>query len=87
MKTANRSQRHQINHNLRNQILDGRAARQLKQDMVEKQVENDPWYQYNMGGLLRNLRLGKVAAHVFKNVQDRLYRIAHHRAQESIQGF
>ena len=87
MKPSNRSHRHAVNHNLRNQVIDGRAARQLKADIVEQRVENDPWYQYNMAGLMRNFRRGVMVSHTFKNVQERLFRIAHHRAQESIQGF
>ena len=86
MQKSNRSHRHQVNHNLRNQVIDGRAARLLKQDLLEQRVENDPWYQYNMRGLLRNFRNG-LAAHIFKNVSLRLQRIAHHRAQEQVQGF
>ena len=87
MKASNRSHRHAVNHNLRNQVIDGRAARQLKADIVEQRVENDPWYQYNVSRLVAAYRAGKVVQHIFKNVAERLYRIAHHHAQEQVQGF
>ncbi len=87
MQKSNRSHRHQVNHNLRNQVIDGRAARQLKHDLVEQRVENDPWYKYNVSRLLASYRANRVLPHIFKNVSERLYRIAHHRAQEQVQGF
>jgi len=86
MKQSNSRSRHIVNHNLRNQVISGQAARRLKDDMVESRLENDPWYQYNMGGLMRNFQLGRVAKHVFKNVAERLYRIGHHRAQSVVEG-
>jgi hypothetical protein len=80
----NRQSRHYVNANLRNQVISGAAARRLKHDMVEQTVERDPWFQYNMTRLVQAFRDGRVVLHIYKNVGERLQRIAHHRAADRL---
>ncbi|MDE2096135.1 MAG: hypothetical protein KGL39_02745 [Patescibacteria group bacterium] len=86
MKNRHRNHRRHANQQLRTAVLSGGAARQLKRDMVEARVEADPWYAYNMTRLVESFRLGRVARHIYKNVGERLQRIAHHRAASAVQG-
>lgn len=65
-------------HQLSNKLLRGISVKQLKEDIINARIENDQWYAFNIRLLKRNY--GKIAGHVFRNVKERLDRIARSRA-------
>jgi hypothetical protein len=84
MKSHSKQHRHYAAQQLRNPVFTGRLAKEVKQEAILRAMENDPWYSLNMGLLQMSYRVGRCARHIYRNVGDRLKRIAHDRAVKSV---
>jgi hypothetical protein len=65
---------------IRNPVIGGYKAKEVKSAVIAAQMERDPWFADNMGALLRSYHMGLVNSVVCKNVSERLNRIAFHHA-------
>lgn len=73
-----------VTHRLPNPVFNGLAVDEIKSEIVATRIERDPWYAFNAGQLFLNYKLGRVPEVIYRNVKNRLNRIASHRATATL---
>lgn len=74
MTRANRSQRP-----IPNPVLAPETVREVRKVLTDARMEQDPWYQWNMGRLMLARKLGTVSEVIARNVARHLNTVATRR--------